>query len=115
MGPLARLLQGHFHRLVSAKGAFPPGRRITYKATSRAPADRRVRPGGNNPLNLPADRARTPAAGSVTVVLTSVVLWCPVRQSDLVSERAVIEAAWSGVSSSGSVTISVTRGPIARH
>jgi len=41
-----------------------------------------------------------PGSGLVTVVLTSVVLCCPVRQSGLVSQRAVIEAAWGAVSSS---------------
>src|SRR3954451_994977 len=32
-GPLARLLLGHFHQLARA-GRLPPGRRITYRATS---------------------------------------------------------------------------------
>ena len=34
------------------------------------------------------------------MVLTSVVLWRPLRHSGLVSQRAVIEAAWGAVSSS---------------
>jgi hypothetical protein len=44
------------------------------------------------------------------VTLTSVVLWCPVRQSGLVSQRAVIEAAWGEVTSSVSLCDSAAAG-----
>jgi hypothetical protein len=65
MGPLARLLQGHSHQAARAhKRAFPPGRRITSKATHEAPAVQRVRPGGNDPIQPPCRSGRYRAAST---------------------------------------------------
>ena len=47
MGPLARLLLGHFHRPVSA--GVPARPTDHFQGSPRAPAVSRVRPGGNSP------------------------------------------------------------------
>ena len=59
MGPLARLLQGDSHEAARAQKVFPPGRRITSKATPKGcrrfkESDR----AGTTPSNLPAVRVR---------------------------------------------------------